>query len=120
MLRSRRTLSTLPALDQPGRARRRPLLAALTAALMLAVGLWASGSAAASGTTATASAITPTSSCSAAAGFNLLALKGANTEITSATSVAASANPAGSWAACEVQGIIAPETHFTLYLPTST
>ena len=96
------------------------MLAALTAALMLAVGLWASGSAAASGTTASASAITPTTSCSAASGFNLLALKGANTEITSATSVAASANPAGSWAACEVQGIIAPETHFTLYLPTGT
>jgi feruloyl esterase len=87
---------------------------------MLAVGLWASGSADASGTTASASAITPTSSCSAASGFNLLALKGANTEITSATSVAASGNPAGSWAACEVQGVIAPETHFTLYLPTGT
>lgn len=109
----RRTLSTLHS--------RRPLAAALTAAVMVAVGLWASGSAAATGSsTAAASAVTPLTSCSAASGFNLLTLAGANTSITSATSVAASSNPEGDWSACEVQGIIAPETHFTIYLPTTT
>jgi len=116
-------LTTLPSLDLPRRSRRRPLVAVVAAALMLAAGVWAGGSAAASsGSTATASAsaITPAISCSAASSINLLALSGANTEITSATSVAAASNPSGDWAACEVQGIIAPETHFTLYLPTST
>ena len=114
-------MSTLPAFDQPRSARRWPLLGALTAAVVLAAGLWASGPAAASGsTTAGSTGIAPTTSCSAASGFDLLTLKGANTEITSAAAVAASANPAGDWAACEVQGIIAPETHFTIYLPTST
>ena len=113
-------MSTLPAFDHPRSARRRPTLAALTATVMVAVGLWASGSAAASGSSAAASAITPSTSCSALASLDLLTIKGAQTSITSASAVAASANPTGSWAACEVQGIIAPETHFTIYLPTTT
>ncbi|MBR7827339.1 tannase/feruloyl esterase family alpha/beta hydrolase [Actinospica sp. MGRD01-02] len=113
-------MSTLPAFDHPRSARRWPTLAALTATVMLAAGLWASGSAAASGSSAAASAVAPTTSCSALASLDLLTLEGAQTSITSASAVAASANPAGSWAACEVQGIIAPETHFTLYLPTTT
>jgi len=113
-------LTTLPTLDQPRRSRRWRLLAAFGAALVLAAGLSVGGSQAASGASASASGMTPTISCSSASGINLLALSGANTEITSATSVAAASNPAGDWAACEVQGIIAPETHFTLYLPTST
>ena len=74
-------------------------------------------------TTASASTavVQPTLSCaSVTSSINLLALPGADTSITSAAPVAAAANPAGDWAACEVQGIIAPETHFTIYLPTST
>jgi len=87
---------------------------------MVAVGMWATGSQAANASTASTSVIAPSISCSGASSINLLTLSGANAEITSTTSVAASANPAGDWAACEVQGIITPETHFTLYLPTST
>ena len=113
---------TLPTLDRL-RRRRRPLVAAATAAVLLAVGgLYAAESQAATGTgtTSSATAINPAISCSAAQSLDLLTIDGAQTSITSAASVAASANPAGSWAACEVQGIIAPETHFTIYLPTST
>ncbi|MEY9836513.1 tannase/feruloyl esterase family alpha/beta hydrolase [Streptacidiphilus sp. EB103A] len=103
----------------------------LTFALAIGLSLSASGgqssAQAATATTATAASassaavVQPALSCaSVTSSINLLALAGANTSITSATSVAAASNPAGSWAACEVQGIIAPETHFTLYLPTST
>ena len=116
-------MSILPSLDHPRRSRRWPLVAVVSAALMLAVGLWAGGSQAATRSTAastSSAAIAPAISCSSASGIDLLALSGANTEITSATPVAAASNPAGDWAACEVQGIIVPETHFTLYLPTST
>ena len=114
-------MSTLPSLDLPRRSRRWPLLAVVSAALMLAAGLWAGGSQAATGSTAAGSTgIAPVATCSAATGFDLLSLSGANTSITSAAAVAAAANPVGDWAACEVQGIIAPETHFTIYLPTST
>ncbi|MBR7832571.1 tannase/feruloyl esterase family alpha/beta hydrolase [Actinospica durhamensis] len=104
----------------PRRSRRRPLIAAVAAAVTLAAGLWAGASAAATGSATAADAVAPVQSCAQAQGINLLTLSGANTSITSATSVAAADNPAGSWAACEVQGIIAPETHFTIYLPTST
>ena len=70
---------------------------------------------------ASAHAIAPAISCAdITKDVNLLDLNGANTSITSATSVAASANPTGNWAACEVQGIIAPETHFSAYLPATT
>ena len=111
---------TLPTLDHRRRRRWAPA-AVLTAALLLGAGLFAGGSQAAAGTGAAAAAgITPAISCSAAQGLNLLTIDGAQTSITSATAVAASANPAGSWDACEVQGIIVPETHFTIYLPTST
>ena len=120
-------MRTLPTLDRRGRARRWPRLAALGAALTLAAGLWATGSQAATGPTAaagaasSASALTPTMGCAAVTnGIDLLALDGAQTSLTSATPVAAASNPQGDWAACEVQGIIAPETHFTIYLPTST
>lgn len=111
---------TLPTVDH---ARRRwTLVAAFTAALLLAIGVFAGGSQAASGTGTAASAggIAPAIGCSAAQNLNLLTIGGAQASITSATAVAASANPAGAWAACEVQGIIVPETHFTIYLPTST
>ena len=111
-------MRTLPT-TTPRRSRRWPTIATLSAALMLAVGVSAGGSQAATGST-TSNAITPTTTCSAATSFDLLALQGANTSITNATSVAASSNPEGDWAACEVQGIIAPETHFTIYLPTTT
>ena len=118
-------MSILPSLDRPRRSRRWPLVAVVSAALMLAVGLWAGGSQAATGSTASTAAaaadtIAPATTCAAATSFDLLALKGANTSITSAAAVAAASNPVGDWAACEVQGIIAPETHFTIYLPTST
>ena len=109
---------TLPSLDHQGRSRKWTVVVA--AALMVAVGMWATGSPAANASTASTSVIAPSISCSSASSINLLTLAGANAEITSAASVAASANPAGDWAACEVQGIITPETHFTLYLPTST
>lgn len=66
------------------------------------------------------SGIAPVMDCSAAAAINVLSLKGANAQIVSAQPVAASANPEGKWAACEVQGIIEPETHFTIYLPSTT
>lgn len=109
------------------RGRRRLLTAAFAGALAIALSLSLSMSssqnsaAAATGSTAAANAVQPTMSCaSVTSEINLLALTGANTSIISATSVAASANSQGDWAACEVQGIIAPETHFTLYLPTTT
>ena len=105
-------------------------------AFVLAIGLSLSASGgqssaqAATATTATAASaasatsatvVQPVLSCSSvSSSINLLALSGANTSITSATSVAAASNPAGNWAACEVQGIIAPETHFTIYLPTGS
>ena len=111
---------TLPSLDHPRRSRKWTVVAVVAAALMVAVGMWATGSPAANASTASTSVIAPSISCSSASSINLLTLSGANAEITSTTSVAASANPAGDWAACEVQGIITPETHFTLYLPTST
>ena len=116
-------MSILPVLDHPRRSRRWPLIAAVSAALMPAVGLWAGGSQAATGSTTASTAsstIAPATTCADAANFDVLALQGANTSITSAAAVAAASNPVGDWAACEVQGIIAPETHFTIYLPTST
>lgn len=102
----------------PARRRRWPVVTAVAAAATVAAGLYAGGSAAASGSAA--SGIAPVRTCAQAQGINLLSLAGANTSITSAASVAAANNPTGKWDACEVQGIIAPETHFTIYLPVST
>lgn len=102
----------------PRRRRRWPVVTAVAAAATLAAGLYAGGSAAASGSAA--SGIAPVQTCAQAQGINLLSLAGANTSITSASTVAAANNPTGKWDACEVQGIIAPETHFTIYLPVST
>ncbi|WP_211244558.1 tannase/feruloyl esterase family alpha/beta hydrolase [Actinospica robiniae] len=102
----------------PRRRRRWPVVTAVAAAATLAAGLYAGGSEAASGPAA--SGIAPVQTCAQAQGINLLSLAGANTQITSATAVTAADNPTGKWDACEVQGIIAPETHFTLYLPTTT
>lgn len=64
--------------------------------------------------------ITPVMDCSDAAAIDVLNVRGANAQITSAKSVAASENPEGKWPACKVQGIIVPETHFTIYLPTQS
>jgi hypothetical protein len=104
------------------RARIRPVIVAVAAIIAVVVGFGLSGAqASAPSAAATTSAITPVLSCAnITSSVNLLALKGANTQINSATPVAAAANPAGPWAACEVQGIITPETHFTIYLPTAT
>lgn len=102
---------------------RRWKLSTFVTAFALVLGLsFAFADGAQSSTASTsAAATTPALSCSSVpSSINLLTLSGANTSITSATAVAAASNPVGSWAACEVQGIIAPETHFTIYLPSST
>ncbi|HWC83217.1 MAG TPA: tannase/feruloyl esterase family alpha/beta hydrolase [Pseudonocardiaceae bacterium] len=111
----------------PARRRRRGTLfttiiaGALAVALGLSLTMSSGQHTAAAADTAAANAIQPKLSCAnVLSGINVLALNGANTSLISATPVAASANPQGNWAACEVQGIIVPETHFTVYLPTST
>lgn len=97
------------------------LTGSLTPVVSRAAAASASVSSSAAGALAGAHAIAPVISCAdITKDVSLLDLNGANTSITSATSVAGSANPAGDWAACEVQGIIAPETHFAVYLPAST
>jgi hypothetical protein len=103
-------------------------LVALSTAAAVACGFGISGALAstpsstpAAKTLAAQHTITPVISCaSITSEVSLLGLGGENASITSATSVAASANPVGDWAGCEVQGIIAPETHFAIYLPAST
>ena len=113
---------------QPPRRRWLPVLAALGAAAAVACGFGITGALASTPSSgsappalAAAHTITPVINCASITNeVNLLVIRGASTSITSATSVAASANPVGNWAACEVQGIIAPETHFATYLPTST
>src|SRR5699024_10179766 len=113
---------------QSGR-RNHMVIGVLAAAAAIAVGSVPATAVAGSPTAATvvsaasaasegSASIAPVMDCSAASAINVLTVKGANAQIVSAKSVAASANPEGKWAACKVQGIIEPETHFTIYLPT--
>jgi len=107
-------------MNPPVRQRRRRGIVALLAVVALAAGL---GTASASGASRTATAITgaaPVISCAQVAQFDLGALPGASTEISSATPVAAADNAQGDWNACEVTGVIAPQIQFQLLLPTST
>ena len=67
---------------------------------------------------AAATVVAPVESCSALAQADFSAVPGASTTIVSATSVAASSNPLGDYAACEVTGLIAPQIQFQLMLPT--
>ncbi|MFC7264660.1 tannase/feruloyl esterase family alpha/beta hydrolase [Streptomyces lutosisoli] len=65
----------------------------------------------------TSSGSAPAMFCADVAQLDLGALTGAPTEITSAKVMAASDNTLGSWEACDVQGVIAPQTQFELRLP---
>ncbi|WP_254648590.1 tannase/feruloyl esterase family alpha/beta hydrolase [Streptomyces sp. GbtcB6] len=75
-------------------------------------------SAAALAASGTASGIAPAISCASVAGLDLAsAVPSVPFEITSATELAASSNTLGSWAACDVKGVIAPQLHFEIKLP---
>ena len=121
-----------------GVLRHRKFAALLTAlALVAAVGLALTGSqgtaqATAGGQTAaraaaartvdassrtTVGAVSPALTCADVAQLDLGGIPGAPTEISSAKPMAAGDNPLGSWAACDVQGIIAPQIQFELRLP---
>ncbi|MCX4809152.1 tannase/feruloyl esterase family alpha/beta hydrolase [Streptomyces sp. NBC_01239] len=77
-----------------------------------------SGSAHAVSAGITTSGIAPAMSCSGIAQLDLAgAVPGVPFEIGSATEIAASANTLGSWAACDVKGVIAPQLHFEIKLP---
>jgi feruloyl esterase len=57
-------------------------------------------------------------SCAGVASLDLAsAVPGVPFEVTSATELAAGSNKLGSWAACDVKGVIAPQIHFELRLP---
>jgi hypothetical protein len=62
--------------------------------------------------------ITPVESCAALAQADFSTIPGASTTIVSATPVSASSNTLGDYAACEVNGLIAPQIQFQLMLPT--
>ena len=64
--------------------------------------------------------ITPALPCAQLTQLDLGSLKGASTEIASATTVAAEDNKQGHWGACDVHGLIAPQIQFEILLPTST
>jgi feruloyl esterase len=61
--------------------------------------------------------VSPALSCGALATLDLAGMTGLPVSITSAT--ATTATP-GNWAACQVQGNIAPQEQFEAWLPTST
>jgi feruloyl esterase len=64
------------------------------------------------------SGIPPAMPCADVASLDLAAaVPDAPFEITSATQLAAGSNKLGSWAACDVKGVIAPQIHFELRLP---
>jgi hypothetical protein len=63
---------------------------------------------------------TPAMTCAAVAGLDLALVPGAPAEIVSATVLAAKDNTLGNWEACQVRGILAPQTQFQLLLPTRT
>ncbi|MGQ5637653.1 MULTISPECIES: tannase/feruloyl esterase family alpha/beta hydrolase [unclassified Streptomyces] len=66
------------------------------------------------------SGIPPAMPCADVASLDLAAaVPDAPFEITSATQLAAGSNKLGSWAACDVKGVIAPQIHFELRLPQS-
>jgi feruloyl esterase len=66
------------------------------------------------------SGIAPVLTCAQLTQLDLGALRGASTEITSATPLAAKNNSQGPWDACDVHGTIAPQVQFELLLPTTT
>lgn len=65
-------------------------------------------------------AVAPRMQCSAMTSANLTGVKGAPATITAAQTIAAAANPLGDWATCQITGIIAPQTQFTMDLPLAT
>ncbi|MGI5453520.1 tannase/feruloyl esterase family alpha/beta hydrolase [Streptomyces sp. CA-249302] len=81
-------------------------------------GTSASGSATAVNAAMTTSGVAPAMSCSGVSSLDLAAaVPGVPFEITSAAEVAATDNTLGTWAYCNVQGVIAPQIHFQLRLP---
>ncbi|MFE2430518.1 tannase/feruloyl esterase family alpha/beta hydrolase [Streptomyces sp. NPDC059373] len=87
------------------------------AALLLPAGSPASA-ADAGATSSTSSGIAPAMSCAGVATQDLAAaVPDVPFEITSATELAAGSNTLGTWAACDVKGVIAPQIHFEIKLP---
>ncbi|HET6502918.1 MAG TPA: tannase/feruloyl esterase family alpha/beta hydrolase [Amycolatopsis sp.] len=100
--------------------RRRNTLLGVFAALVLVAGLGTASAFAVAPSSVSAAGIAPALTCAQVTQIDLGALSGAATEITSATPLAAAANPQGKWDACDVKGLIAPQIQFELLLPTST
>ncbi|MGW0940870.1 tannase/feruloyl esterase family alpha/beta hydrolase, partial [Streptomyces sp. NPDC002666] len=102
------------------------VLATLAAVLALAGGTGmaladgTTGNGPASAATEASSGIAPALPCSGMASLDLAAdVSGVPFEITSATELAAGSNTLGTWAACYVKGVIAPQIHFEIRLPES-
>jgi feruloyl esterase len=102
---------------------RRPVRACLSVgtagavAAAISIAISSGGAAVTAASAAPTGAIAPVMSCSALAAQNFLDVPGNATQISSATLVAAtSTNPEY----CNVQGTIAPQTQFAIYLPTQT
>ncbi|MFD0288633.1 tannase/feruloyl esterase family alpha/beta hydrolase [Streptomyces lutosisoli] len=102
------------------RPRVRRIAATLAAVLALTIGTAGAPTGSAAEADTTAAGTTPAMDCTGVAGLDLSGISGAPTQIASATVLAAADNTLGSWAACEVKGLIAPQIQFDLRLPMTT